>query len=142
MAWHHGQLLQEQYCGLVGSWLHLKVSCCCGCESIVLACGCCCPPPPPTHSLLAYNVVYQLKRAYYVAFKILLCAKQRMLTHVLPLPTAVHCRLLAAYNARIADEGEYDEQELPASIVDDLEGAAGPARLAFAVSAEAVYCLM
>jgi len=42
-------------------------------------------------------------------------------------------RLLSAYNARIADEGEYDEQELPSSVVDDLEGAAGPARQAFAV---------
>lgn len=41
-------------------------------------------------------------------------------------------RLLSAYNARIADEGEYDEQELPSSVVDDLEGAAGPARQAFA----------
>jgi hypothetical protein len=44
------------------------------------------------------------------------------------------CRLLAAYNARVADEGEYDDQELPASVVDELEGAAGPARQAFAVS--------
>lgn len=44
------------------------------------------------------------------------------------------CRLLAAYNARVADEGEYDDQELPPSVVDELEGAAGPARQAFAVS--------
>lgn len=50
-------------------------------------------------------------------------------------------RLLEAYNARIADEGEYDEQELPASMVDELEGAAGPARQVFAVRHDCCGCL-
>jgi hypothetical protein len=50
------------------------------------------------------------------------------LSHVLSLH-----RLLAAYRSRVAAEGEYDEQELPAEVVDELEGAAGPARRAFAV---------
>jgi hypothetical protein len=44
------------------------------------------------------------------------------------------CRLLAAYRSRVAAEGEYDEQELPGELVDELEGAAGPAQRAFAVS--------
>jgi hypothetical protein len=44
-------------------------------------------------------------------------------------------RALASYQARIADEGEYDDQELPPSLVDELEGAMGPARQTFAVSA-------
>lgn len=43
------------------------------------------------------------------------------------------CRLLTAYRARIADEGEYDESELPGDLVDELEGAAGPAQQTFAV---------
>ncbi|WIA11918.1 hypothetical protein OEZ85_012002 [Tetradesmus obliquus] len=41
-------------------------------------------------------------------------------------------RLLAAYRSRVAAEGEYDEQELPGELVDELEGAAGPAARAFA----------
>lgn len=41
-------------------------------------------------------------------------------------------RLLTAYRARIADEGEYDESELPGDLVDELEGAAGPAQQTFA----------
>lgn len=44
------------------------------------------------------------------------------------------CRLLAAYRSRVAAEGEYEEQELPGELVDELEGAAGPAARAFAVS--------
>jgi hypothetical protein len=49
-------------------------------------------------------------------------------------------RLLAAYRARIADEGEYDEQELPGEVLDQLEGAAGPAQRAFAVSSCCCCC--
>eukprot|EP00878_Enallax_costatus_P032723 GHUV01035983.1.p1 GENE.GHUV01035983.1~~GHUV01035983.1.p1 ORF type:complete len:276 (+),score=76.74 GHUV01035983.1:738-1565(+) len=42
-------------------------------------------------------------------------------------------RLLSSYRARVADEGEYDESELPADLVDELEGAVGPAQQIFAV---------
>eukprot|EP00878_Enallax_costatus_P023023 GHUV01024470.1.p1 GENE.GHUV01024470.1~~GHUV01024470.1.p1 ORF type:complete len:305 (+),score=72.67 GHUV01024470.1:738-1652(+) len=41
-------------------------------------------------------------------------------------------RLLSSYRARVADEGEYDESELPADLVDELEGAVGPAQQIFA----------
>lgn len=44
-------------------------------------------------------------------------------------------RLLAAYQSRVAAEGEYDEQELPGHVIDELEGVAAPAQRAFAVSA-------
>lgn len=48
--------------------------------------------------------------------------------------------MLAAYQARVAEEGEYDEQELPADLVDELEGAAGPAQATFAVRMQPSAC--
>eukprot|EP00879_Flechtneria_rotunda_P010047 GHRR01010505.1.p1 GENE.GHRR01010505.1~~GHRR01010505.1.p1 ORF type:complete len:358 (+),score=92.76 GHRR01010505.1:201-1274(+) len=41
-------------------------------------------------------------------------------------------RLLDAYQSRIAAEGEYDEQELPSGLVDELESVPGPAQQTFA----------
>lgn len=42
-------------------------------------------------------------------------------------------RLLHAYRSRIADEGDYDDTELPEDLVEELEGAATPAQQTFAV---------
>lgn len=41
---------------------------------------------------------------------------------------------MADYQARVAVEGEYDEQELPPSMLDELEASQGPDKAAFAVS--------
>lgn len=57
---------------------------------------------------------------------------------VVPRTHSAPVRLLAAYEARISAEGEYDEAELPGSLMDDLEGAAGPERQAFAVRGRGV----
>ena len=43
-------------------------------------------------------------------------------------------RIMAEYQARIAAEGEYDDTELPGSLVDELEAGQGEDRRTFAVS--------
>jgi hypothetical protein len=47
--------------------------------------------------------------------------------------TRTNHRLLSSYAARVSAEGEYDDAELPPELLDELEGAAGPERTAFAV---------
>lgn len=79
------------------------------------------------------DYVHCLCRAYALLSHSLATLHHFLLHPFLITRTCPVCRLLSAYNARIADEGEYDEEELPTSVVDDLEGAAGPARQAFAV---------
>lgn len=43
------------------------------------------------------------------------------------------CRMLDEYQARVASEGEYNDDELPAEVLDDVEQQAGKARQHFAV---------
>jgi hypothetical protein len=83
--------------------------------------------------LCAFSAATQIKTAQTVAWLMpgTVCVTVTGCPELLCMPGLR--RLLEAYNARIADEGEYDEQELPASMVDELEEAAGPARQAFAV---------
>lgn len=42
-------------------------------------------------------------------------------------------RALAEYHARVAAEGEYDDEELPPDLVDQLEEALPPEKAAFVV---------
>jgi len=63
------------------------------------------------------------------------CQQQGALRKVADLTscTLVECRLLREYQARTEAEGEYDEEELPSEVVESVESALGPDKVAFAV---------